>query len=145
MVKMLKRIPALFVLCLLLLPAVPVKAQVMLCTAGVNCTVMAGVKKCTKTFNAFAMSTTTMTVMNNVIACNHTTAGTIIAGYTIKFIASAMTNSPPPTRTCSWMWTNANGANVCIINLADGLPVELMDFSVESEDDSSTEQDKASE
>jgi hypothetical protein len=52
-------------------------------------------------------------------------------GGSATLVATAMTNAPTP-RTCSFL-INQVAANdcTCAITSADGLPVELLDFSIE--------------
>ncbi len=55
---------------------------------------------------------------------------------TITLVVWAMTTAPP-TRECGWTWFSASAQTegTTSIASADGLPVELMDFSVEGEDE----------
>jgi hypothetical protein len=46
--------------------------------------------------------------------------------------ARAMT-SASPMRTCEFVFSRGGGPITCTISMADGLPVELLDFAVEDE------------
>ncbi len=48
-------------------------------------------------------------------------------------LAATQTNAAfQSSAFCSWNCTNGTGSATCRINLSDGLPIELMEFSVES-------------
>lgn len=95
------------------------------CTADLMCTNNPG-KSWTISFSTSA----------NVTFCqpaNFTTiSGTTI---TVGLVARAMTTAPTSPRSCVWNWSTSVGsvAGFASISSGDGLPVELMDFSVEGE------------
>ncbi len=73
---------------------------------------------------------------NNVTECNPTYHYILGATATFTLSAMAMTSSPS-TRSCTWSWGTLIffTFGTVSINTADGLPVELMGFSVEGEDE----------
>ena len=73
----------------------------------------------------------------NVTACLPTS--TSVAGPTATFTLVARANVIAPTdRSCSWFWgvpMEGGSTGFVQITSADGLPVELMEFSIEDEDE----------
>ena len=77
----------------------------------------------------------THTASTNVTQClpvNSVKGPEIAPGFMLT--ARAM-SSAPPTRSCSWKWRTEFGvySGFVSITTADGLPVELMDFSIEDD------------
>jgi len=69
---------------------------------------------------------------NNVIGCTPTSSLFFTPG-TFNIMAVANTTAPT-TRSCSWAWNSVSGSTSGSFSImeADGLPVELMGFSIES-------------
>jgi len=69
----------------------------------------------------------------NVTLCNPVSA-TFFTPTTFTVTARAA-QAAPPDRSCGWLWSSATfgSAGAFSIDAGDGLPVELMDFSVEGD------------
>ena len=87
--------------------------------------------------SGFPVTTTgfVMTTMsNNVISCSPTSFGFMTASTATFNIMAIANQTAPPSRSCGWSWYSASGStngNFSITD-ADGLPVELMEFSVDN-------------
>ncbi len=144
------------VICLMLFLLVSAGPADAACARGatVNCIITAGAmtkRECTATVmcNAPAFMVTRWTAASaglspNVSQCNPVAAAqstTMSPTWTFMLIARAMTTAATP-RTCNWTWKSLSGFGTVstvasgsfAITNADGLPVELMEFSVESDD-----------
>ena len=73
---------------------------------------------------------------NNVISCSPTSAIFVTASTPTFNIMAVANQTTPPTRSCGWSWYSASGSTNgnFTITEADGLPVELMEFSVNHPD-----------
>ncbi len=92
------------------------------CSATVQCT------------GATAWDFNTTTNLN-VVSC--LPAASYVMADPATFTLTAVANVTAPTnRVCGWSWQNPGrrGGGVIQITAADGLPVELMDFSVEDDE-----------
>ncbi|MEM7586115.1 MAG: hypothetical protein AAF560_22180 [Acidobacteriota bacterium] len=139
-----KRLALLAVAASLVTLSLPSDIAEAACNRGpVGCTVntIAGTKMCTATLQcASALKNSEWTVrstaMTNIIACDPTEVEGVTGPTTFLLMATASTTAPT-ARLCGWEWntrTTKSTGNVSI-STADGLPVELMDFSVESADE----------
>ncbi len=79
-----------------------------------------------------------LTGMINVTQCNPALTNQTALMVTIPISAMALATAPP-TRACSWNWATYSGNGNTSLKSSDGLPVELMDFSVEAEDEPPTD------
>ena len=71
---------------------------------------------------------------SNVTLCAPSTnVITFVTTFTTTLQARAATGAPS-TRFCDWFWNVLTDSGIVQITSADGLPVELMDFSVEGDD-----------
>ena len=122
-------------LMVMLMPVVVEAGCVRQATA--NCTVMTGMKTCSATLMCSAAPLISYWVLSpnsgslNVTSC--TPSNTIsFNAVTWTLVAKANTSSSA-TRQCSWNWRTLNSYTMgtTSITTADGLPVELMEFSVE--------------
>ncbi len=80
----------------------------------------------------------------NVTQCSPTSSSIFNATATFTLSARAMTSSPT-SRSCSWRWRSSSGmrllggsSGTVTITTADGLPVELMDFSIDGGESASS-------
>ncbi len=114
------------------------------CNRGaVNCNNnTAGTKRtCTANLVCTGAIVPTWTVItansNNVTACSPTYVYPSGATLTVALLARANVTAPP-TRSCQWSWhSRAYATNgTTSIATSDGLPVELMGFSIEEDDES---------
>jgi hypothetical protein len=92
----------------------------------VTCMTSGTIKTCQRT----ALLAGNVTNVQTLLANNANCSGGANGG-SATLVATAMTNAPTP-RTCSFL-INQVAANdcTCAITSADGLPVELLDFSIE--------------
>lgn len=106
------------------------------CQASVQCNGFPG------TTTGFIM----VTMSNNVISCTPTSALFMTAS-TPTFVISAVANTTAPaSRSCGWYWYSASGTTNGNLSIseADGLPVELMQFSIDDGEADMAKPDSAS-
>lgn len=79
------------------------------------------------------IGTITATMSNNVIACSPM-VDIFSTPFTFSIRAVANT-SAPATRSCAWHWISQSNSMSGILDMAeaDGLPVELLEFSTDGD------------
>ena len=108
------------------------------CTRGpVACTTAAGYKTCTATVRCipgYYNPTWRLAVIasQNVVSCDPTASTLTHPNATFNLVARARTTAPL-TRSCLWQPDSPSRYSVDAVSIqtSDGLPVELMDFSID--------------
>lgn len=113
-------------LCAVLTAVPEARAQIENCNMTINCSITMGQNRCTLMRGFTGAPVFNNDVMNNVVSC----VASVSMTTQLYYLAVANTTAPA-TRTCHWdVSFGAGFNNECTIDMADGLPVELMDFEV---------------
>jgi hypothetical protein len=111
----------------LTLVATPLLAQDY-CAGNVMCTGMGSSRNCTAMVTTSNLSSVQFRGMSGAVTCMQSLSGTMA-----MFTAMRTTAGPAPASCSFYLYGGIN--QPCIIDAADGLPVEMMDFSIEPSDE----------
>jgi hypothetical protein len=108
----------------------PAYPQAMLCNGAANCSNMGGTRTCTYMWNYTVMSYAN--TVNNMTGA--ATGCTVMGNNTARTFIAMRPTTAAPTGGCYFAGTfNVGGTfpYTCPLDMADGLPVELMEFSID--------------